>query len=92
MMTVRSARRSYLLTIAAMVLFVLLGVIVAMATVGLADMPRALMFAVLSMVVLYLLRSISIFGLAFLESPGFSMEASPGQLVIRESTQGNSHQ
>ena len=83
MMTVRSARRSYLLTIAAMVLFVFLGVIVAMATVGLADMPRALMFAVLSMVVLYLLRSIWIFGLAFLESPGFSMEASPGQLVIR---------
>jgi hypothetical protein len=83
MMTVRSARRSYLLTIAAIIFFILLGVIVAMAALGLADVPRALMFAVLSMVVLYLLRSIWVFGLAFLESPHFSIEASRGQLVIR---------
>jgi hypothetical protein len=68
MMTVRSARRSYLLTIAAIIFFILLGVIVAMAALGLADVPRALMFAVLSMVVLYLLRSIWV---------------SRGQLVIR---------
>jgi hypothetical protein len=83
MMTVRSARRSYLLAIAALNLFILLAVVGAMAALGLADVPRALTFAVLSMVVLYLLRNIWTFGLAFLESPRFSIEASPGQLVVR---------
>jgi hypothetical protein len=83
MMTVRSARRSYLLAIAALNLFILLGVVGAMAALGLTDVPRALTFAVLSLVVLYLLRNIWTFGLAFLESPRFLIEASPGQPVIR---------
>jgi hypothetical protein len=83
MMTIRSARRSYLLAIAALNFFILLSVVVAMAALGVADVPKALTFAALSMVALYLLRNIWTFGLAFLESPRFSIEASPGQLVIR---------
>jgi hypothetical protein len=83
MMTVRSASRGYLLTIVVIALLVLAVVVVAMAMLGLSDVPRALAFAVLSMVLLYLLRGIWTFALAFLESPRFSIEASRGQLVIR---------
>jgi hypothetical protein len=64
-------------------LFILLAVVGAMAALGVADVPRALTFAMLSLAVLYLLRNIWTFGLAFLESPCFSIEASPGQLVMR---------
>ncbi|MBX9824494.1 MAG: hypothetical protein K2Y27_05810 [Xanthobacteraceae bacterium] len=83
MMTVRSASRGYLLSIVVIALLVLTIVVAAMAMLGLSDESRALAFAVLSMVVLYLLRGMWIFGLAFLESPRFSIEASRGQLVIR---------
>lgn len=83
MMTVRSASRGYLLSIVVIALLVLTIVVATMAMLGLSDVPRALAFAVLSMVVLYLLRGMWIFGLAFLESPRFSIEASRGQLVIR---------